>query len=139
MAENETAMLRVSRGLRDRINAAKGGKTVEDYLGGLVSGKVLTVPEKVGTDDPVLGEMLEKIRWLYADKRKYPGVKGNGVGRQKSKDSILLEFEAWSNTYLARFGLIAREHVERNMQAVKTEWLEKLSLETETVTGPGGE
>ena len=138
MAENETAMLRVSRGLRDRINAAKGGKTVEDYLGGLVSGKVLTVPEKAGTDDPVLGEMLEKIRYLYSEKRKYPGVKGNGVGRQKSKDSILLEFEGWSNTYLSGWGGKAREYTEGHLKAVKV-WLEGLELETETVTGPGGE
>ena len=161
----EYTTIRVSKEFKAWVDAEKGDKTVEGFLRnrpvgvvsdvwrGDVPGKgtaddlfggserVVGVGVKCDSDPELLkrvGEILEKVQFLYAEKRKYPGVKGNGVGRQKSKDSILLEFEAWSNTYLSGWGGKAREYTEGHLKAVKV-WLEGLELETETVTGPGGE
>jgi hypothetical protein len=106
MAENETAMLRVSRGLRDRINAAKGGKTVEEYLAGVVGGLPNVVLSKGGADDGVIHvpelrdmEIVRRLDEILDAVKKGKRVEEKVITKVPDRclDSLVLEFREDGN------------------------------------------
>ena len=144
---SETTLIRVSKATKEAIDAKKGDMTVDRYLSSLTSGGELD--RGVGTvsfecqADKVLVQ-LEEIREKFLLKleeiskaRPKPEInRPRSGGGRKCKDTILLEFDQWAEKYVGGFQGMAQTYTIEHVKKFRG-WLEGLSLEIDSMQGPG--